>query len=79
MKRIEQTIHRLTTSPALTEAQRIELLGLLAGTRNGRIDPKHVPNTPAEQRLVDNFRAMSTNHRRLASLLFAALGKERRA
>jgi hypothetical protein len=76
MKTIEQAVHRITSSRTLTEDQRVELLGLLAGTRRGQLDPTHVHNSPPEQRLVDNFRIMSSNRRRIVSLLFAELARE---
>jgi len=78
VKRLESTIRTFLTADKVTEPQRAELVGLLAGLRphaRGLIDPKYAGITKPEQRLVDNYRAMSGNHARLMSGLAAELAK----
>ena len=64
-------LHRLLTSPALSDSDRMEVIGLLSGTRpgTGPLDPRYAGFSPAEQQLVARYRAASARQRCIISLL----------
>jgi len=79
VKRLERTIRTFLSSKTLSRAQRTELIGLLAGTRLGKVDQPLSGLNLTEERLVRNFRAMTPYQRRLVTGIVAelALHKER--
>jgi hypothetical protein len=57
-KQIERMLHRLLTSAALSDSDRMEVIGLLSGMRTGTgyLDPRYAGFSRAEQRLVERYR-----------------------
>lgn len=78
--RVERTIEAVLASPALTKAQRAELVGLLAGTRSGATPGTPVSSThaAAEHRLIAHYRAMAETDKRIVSQLCARLAAMRK-
>jgi hypothetical protein len=70
LRRIERTLESVLTSDALTDAQRLELLGLLAGTRGGP-HTRPTVNPGAEHQLIEHYRRLTTNDKTLISRLCA--------
>jgi hypothetical protein len=67
--RLERLLLELVSRPTVPHSVREEILGVLAGTRAKTA----VLNAPAEQRLVDAYRAMRPDRKQLATLLFTLL------
>ena len=67
VRRLERVIAQVLSTSALPEATRETLVGLLAGTRTGAIDPQVSLSAPAEQRLIANVRALSGTNKQLVT------------